>query len=218
MKCSELFSKTGSIIKREPCRRIGLLGGTFNPVHKGHVDIAEKVFLEFSLSCVYFLVSGNPPHKMPEDVVQAKNRYDMVCLATSAHDFLLPSDIEIKREGKIYTVDTLRQLKARYPNDEFYYIIGSDTLFELESWKSSSMVFKMVKFICIKRQGAGRRSVEAEAKLLNEKYGAQIYMSEFSGPDISSTMIRNAIKRGESIDGLVDKKVEEYIAKNGLYK
>lgn len=197
-------------------RMVGILGGTFNPVHEGHIDIAEKVFLEFELSCVYFIVDGDPPHK--SNLTSAKDRLEMVRLATSKHDFLIPSDIEISRPGKTYTVDTLRLLKDKFPQDEFYYIIGADTLFEIETWKDIEEVCRLTDFICIGRSGISEKDSIRKSRELSDSIGARILHSEQSGFDISSTDIRMLAEKGEDISGLVPESVRDYITKNGLYK
>ena len=197
-------------------RMVGILGGTFNPVHEGHIDIAEKVFLEFELSCVYFIVDGDPPHK--SNLTPAKDRLEMVRLATSKHDFLVPSDMEIERPGKTYTVDTLRLLKEKFPQDEFYYIIGADTLFEIETWKDFEEVCRYTDFICIGRMGISEKDAIRKGRELSDRFGARILHSEQTGIEISSTAIRELAANGEDISGLVPDSVRNYIEKNGLYR
>lgn len=218
MNTGEIQTNTSNLTPRKPARKIGLFGGTFDPVHLGHIDIAEKVFMEFSLSFVLMLISGNPPHKQGREIAPARDRYNMAYLASAGHSFLLPSDVEIKRSGKIYTVDTLEILKKQYPDDEFYYIIGEDTLFELETWKDIEKVFKLTGFISIARKGFIRSDAELKALALKQRYGAKILLSSLSGPDISSTMIRARLKEGKPISDLTGKHIEEYIIKHGLYK
>jgi len=218
MKTGEILKDTINLNPRKPVRKIGLFGGTFDPVHNGHMDIAEKVFLEFSLSFVLMLISGDPPHKQREDMASAQDRFNMASLAAKNHSFIIPSDVEITREGKIYTIDTLKILKKQYPDDDFYYIIGKDTLFELETWKDIEEVFRLTKFICIGRAGFGGSSARTQALYLKEKYGADIYLSSLSGPDISSSMVRQKVRQNQSIAELTDENIGEYIKSHALYK
>ena len=218
MNLRSFYSESENLGSRYPASKIGILGGTFDPIHNGHIEIAERVFLEFSLSCVLVLVSGDPPHKKRDDMASAKQRFEMACLACASRNFLMPSDIEIGRAGKTYTVDTIKILREMYPNDELYYIIGADTLYELESWKNPEELMRSTSFICIGRPGRTFQENAAMASRLKEVYGADIYLSAATGPDISSTIIRDRFRTCGDSGGMVDEKVEEYIKANGLYK
>ena len=120
--------------------RIGIMGGTFNPVHQGHIDMAKAAAAQEKLSRVLFLPTGNPPHKR-EGLVDAEDRYRMAAAAIAQDDVLTPSRLEIDRTGVIYTVDTLTLLREKYPRAQLYFIIGMDTLLELQHWRSYEQVY-----------------------------------------------------------------------------
>ena len=218
MNMNDVYAGPRGLSKKYPASDIGILGGTFDPIHRGHIEIAERVFMEFSLSSVLIMVSGDPPHKKRSDMASARQRYEMACLACSSRGFIIPSDIELKRTGKIYTVDTMKILRGLYPHDNLHYIIGADTLYELEGWKDPEELMRLTSFICIGRPGRSRLDNMRMAARLKERYGADIRLSDAMGPDISSTRIREMIAAGEDTEGLLDTKVKEYIDRNGLYK
>ena len=198
--------------------KVGILGGTFNPVHTGHIDLAVKVHQEFNLSRVLLLMSGNPPHKTPSELAPAHHRLNMLELAAKKHPFLEISHLETSRSGIIYTVDTLGQLSREQPDNEFYYIIGSDTLFELESWKNIEQVFCLTYFICMKRPGNSFLQIIMEVERLNSIYGNKIKLSNYAGIPISSSEIRDAIaKRRHPVENLPEE-VEAYIEQYELYR
>ena len=218
MNTRNIICGTAGAGKKVPASDIGILGGTFDPIHRGHIEIAERVFLEFSLSSVLIMVSGDPPHKKRADMASARQRYEMACIACASRSFLLPSDIELRRRGKIYTVDTMRILRELYPHDNLYYIIGADTLYELEGWKDPEELMRLTSFICIGRPGRSRYDNVRMAAALRERYGANIMLSDSMGPEISSTDIRERIAAGADTGDMLDRKVGEYIRDNGLYK
>jgi len=196
--------------------RLGIAGGTFDPIHIGHLIIAEVARQECHLDKVLFIPTGIPPHKTSYAVTPAVHRYEMVRIAIMDNPYFEISDIEVKREGFTYTVDTLRELRGIYPgNAEFFFIIGSDTLPEIKGWREASQVVKYCHFVVYSRPGYD--VVEREARLLRESMGASIYTVQGPLLDISSTDIRDRIKQGKSIRYLVPPAVEEYIYKNRLY-
>lgn len=203
-----------------PARRVGVLGGTFNPVHNGHLDIARQAMREFTLDEVLLMVASDPPHKLARsDMAPREMRYKMAALACEGEPRISPSPLELMREGRSYTVDTMRELREGNPRAEFLFIIGEDTLYLLESWHEAASLFRETEFICLMRPVANTLVPPAvEAKRLAEKYGAVIYLSDYMGPNISSTYIRECVKTGRSIAGLTPRAVEEYIYETGLYK
>lgn len=202
-----------------PHQRTGILGGTFNPVHNGHIDMALNIRREFDLESVVLVPTGNPPHKREEqDLAPAQARLQMAALCALECAGLRVSDIEVKREGYSYTVDTMRELTDKYKDTDFYFIIGSDSLFELESWKEIAALCRLTKFVCVRRQEHDKLAVAAEAARLAEKYEAEILISQLSGLYVSSSYIRKRIAEGKSIADFVPAAVEEYIDASGLYK
>jgi len=196
--------------------RLGIAGGTFDPIHIGHLIIAEVARQECDLDKVLFIPTGVPPHKTGYAVTPAACRYEMVRMAIMDNPYFEVSDIEVKREGFTYTVDTLRELKRIYPADvEFFFIIGSDTLPEVKGWREASRVVKYCHFVVYARPGYD--VAEREIRFLRETMGASIYTIQGPLLDISSTDIRDRIERKKSIRYLVPPAVEEYIYKNHLY-
>ena len=197
--------------------RIGVLGGTFNPPHNGHIAIADIAKREFDLGKVLFLPLGTPPHKELEGVLSREQRLAMAKLIVAERPWLELSTIELEREGYTYTIDTLRYLNANMRAD-IWYIIGADTLFELETWREHEKVFELCTFACIGRPGDDVESVRLQARYLEEKYGKKIYISEASGPDISSTDLRELIAHGASVRGLVPNSIADFLESNHVFE
>lgn len=199
-------------------KKIGIFGGTLNPVHHGHLIVAEHVREKFQLDSVLFIPSGKPPHKMFNEVVSAAHRFNMVKGAVKSNPFFDASSIEIDRTGYTYTVDTLRELAARYANDvELHFIIGADVIPELITWKDFTKVFELCSFIAVLRPGHHREDFFAEIEEMQLRYKLRIQTTDAPLVDISSTAIREKVKIGQSIKYLVPSCVEEYIYNNGLY-
>lgn len=199
-------------------QRIGISGGTFNPIHLGHLIIAEMARDRFGLDKVLFIPSGMPPHKNLGSVLDAEQRFDMVRRAVAGNSYFEESRIEIDRVGYTYTVDTLKKLRELYGSDAIlYYIIGADVLHDLVTWKSFEEVFKICEFIAALRPGNNTQDFYRQMEYLKDTYGAVIHFIETPLIEISSTDIRKRIKEGRSIKYLVPESVEEYIKSNKLY-
>ena len=193
--------------------RIGIMGGTLDPVHNGHIEIARSVRAKLGLDGVMLLPAGDPPHKKRES--DKLDRLEMAKRAAAEFDWMFVSDLEIARKGTTYTVDTLRALKRKQPDAEWIYIIGADTLNILDSWRNFPEIARLCAFAAVSRPGvSGER---AYAALLKERYGAEIIFAKASGPDISSTAIRARVAEGRSIRGLAPDSVCDYIREKGLY-
>ncbi len=197
--------------------RVGLLGGTFNPVHCGHISMASISLYEYSLGEVIFLPLGLPPHKQDTHIASAAQRLEMIRLAIAQEPRFSISTIETSRSGLTYTVDTMELLTQARKNTTFYYIIGADTLFELPTWKKYERVLLLTDFICILRPGQDDISVRQFAQKLNNDFGDKIHIAGERGPCISSSQIRALARAHRLPDGLVPKAVLEYIKWNGLY-
>jgi len=199
-------------------KRIGILGGTFDPIHNGHLIMAEIIRGAFELDRVLFIPSGNPPHKKNQTVTDAEHRYNMVCEALKGNPYFEKSRIEVDREGYTYTIDTLGILNEQYRGiADLYYIIGADVLYDLLTWKDYEKVFGICKFIAALRPGTGKEGFRERIKYLEDRVSASILEAEIPLIEISSTMIRNRVKEGKSIKYLVPETVENYIKKEGLY-
>ena len=187
--------------------KIGILGGTFNPIHIGHLILAEEAREKLGLGRIIFVPTYLPPHKENSDIAPASDRLKMASLAIKGNKYFMVSDIEIKRDGRSYTIDTLREFKAIYPKDELYFIIGSDLLKYLDDWKDLNEIIKMVKFIAATRPGYPL-----------EKIPSYIDTVAIRAVDVSAFEIRSCVRENKSFRYLVPEEVFNYINKKGLYK
>jgi len=215
-------------------RRIGLLGGTFNPVHEGHLRAAEEVRQRFGLSRVFFIPSYIPPHKQTTDMASPEDRYAMVELALRSRPEMEASPLEIEAREKSYSIITLNKLKAVFADAWMFFILGIDAFLEIETWKSYREVLEQCRFIVISRPGfrlaAAREALPPEyAEKIRDCGGAgpvedgllsrfRIFVVAIDALDISSTDIRGRVKAGRPIHGLVPELVEEYIRRKKLYQ
>lgn len=198
--------------------KIGICGGTFDPIHLGHLAVAELVRSEYNLDKVLFIPSGMPPHKNLENVTAPIHRLNMVKCAVSSNPFFEAVALEVERSGYTYTVDTLKELRGLYPEGtEFYYIIGADVVMDLLSWKNAPEVFKLTNFIAVMRPGFSNEAFNERLVFLRSKYEMNISSYQIPLLDISSTFVRDRIKEKKSVKYLVDRDVEEYIIENHLY-
>ena len=196
-----------------PKERIGIMGGSFNPIHERHIEIAACAKREYKLSRVIFLPTGNPPHKH-EELADAEDRFEMTRLAVGGQPDFTASRMEIDREGIIYTVDTLARLQKQMPDVAFDYIIGEDALMELPNWKKPDKLFSMCRFLVCSRTAA----IESNATFVDElkQRGARFAFLPLSPVQTSSTAIRRQLESGQTPDELPPQ-VVEYILQMGLY-
>jgi len=187
--------------------KIGILGGTFNPIHIGHLILAEEAREKLKLDRIILVPAYLPPHKGNSDIAPASERYKMVKLAIKGNRSFKASDMEIKREGLSYTIDTIKEFKKSHPADELYFIIGSDLLNYLNEWKDLGEVIKIAKFIVATRPGYPL-----------EKIPPYIATLPTRAVDISAFEVRQAIKEGRSFRYLVPEAVYQYINKKRLYQ
>jgi len=187
--------------------KIGILGGTFNPIHIGHLILAEEVREKLGFDKIIFMPTNLAPHKDNADIVSAEDRYKMAKLAIKTNKYFSVSDIEIKREGRSYTIDTLKEVKRTHPEDELYFIIGSDLLKYLDDWKDLKEIIKMVSFIVATRPGYPL-----------EEIPSYISTIPIRAVDISGFEIRKAIKENKSFRYLVPEAVFDYVKEKRLYK
>lgn len=194
--------------------KIGILGGTFNPIHIGHLILAEEVREKLQLDKIIFVPTYLPPHKDYADIAPAENRLAMIRLAIKGNHKLSASDTEIKRDGRSYTIDTLKEFKKMYPGDELYFIIGSDLLKYLDDWKDWDEIVKMVKFIVATRPGFPLE--EISNYIASRQPGASTV--SIRAVDVSGFEIRKAIREKKSFRYLLPEAVYSYIIKKKLYK
>ncbi len=195
--------------------KIGILGGTFNPIHYGHLTMAEFVLKNFGLDKICFLPNGQPPHKANDFIADKHHRLNMTKLAIDSYDDFYLSDYEVCDDKYHYTIDTIKHFKALNPDDEFFFIIGADSLFNLSSWKNAEELKLICSFIVCDRTGSGNTDAEIN-RLIAE--GCRIQKADMPFVDIESTAIRNSVKQGKDISQLTPLVVYDYILKNNLYK
>ncbi len=198
-------------------KKIGIMGGTFNPVHYGHLALAENAYDSCQLDEVWFIPSSDPPHKMNMEILDYKYRSRMTELAVAEVPYFLKYDFEDKRDAPSYTSETLRLLKKGYPEMEFYFIMGADSLFQLETWHEPESVMAQAGIIVAVRDHHSIEEMQKQIDYLTEKYGARIQLTDMPGTDVSSALIRKRVKEHRTIRFLVPEKVREYIEGHNLY-
>ena len=219
--------------------RIGLFGGTFNPVHLGHLRAAVEVRQGFELDEIFMIPAAMPPHKVPGEVAASADRLNMLNLALGADSGLKVSNVELKRSGPSYTIDTVQHFKQTLPaGSRLFLIMGLDAFLEIDTWKSYRELLTQIPLIVINRPNAGDRISGVPRELMDDYISAKlsadysysasrsaylasgqqpIYVFEVTALDISSTRIRAAISKDRSIHYLVPPKVAEYIRTKGIY-
>lgn len=195
--------------------RLGVMGGTFDPIHFGHLVTAEAARAQFSLDRVLFVPAGVPPHKTRPDVAEAEHRYLMCVVATVTNEAFEVSRIEIDREGPSYTVDTVRELRELFgPDLELFFITGADAVWEILTWRDPDQVAKLAKFIAATRPGYPLDRIH---ELTEKGIAEAVEVMEIPALAISSSDIRARVHDGRPIRYLTPDAVVGYIAKHGLY-
>lgn len=189
--------------------RIGLFGGTFNPVHSGHVNLVKNFKEKLSLGKVLVIPTAQPPHKEAKELVSSEDRINMCRLAFG--ELAEISDIEISRGGKSYTVETLRELKKIYKDDEFYFLVGSDMLLSFKRWYRWEEILTMCT-LC-----ATDRNNEQSCKEADKDFFEKIIFCDFEKTVVSSSEVREKLEKGESVLSLLPSEVYDYIKEKGLY-
>lgn len=212
--------------------RVGLFGGSFNPIHIGHLRAAEEVREAQRLDRVLFIPAALPPHKRTHQLATPQQRLEMVRLAIAGNPYFRVSDIELRRSGRSYSVDTLRELRQKFPNWHLYFIVGSDAFAEIHTWKEFEQLFALAHFVVVSRPGGPvaplprllpvvtRRAfwyAPPGLQLVHES-GHRVTFQPITGFDVSATTIRRHLKRGRSIRYLVPAAVEQYIARHQIYQ
>jgi len=200
------------------CQSIAVLGGTFDPIHIGHLAIAGAAYKQLKPQMVLFMPCGEPSHKSNRQITNAKERYFMTALAICEYPPFDISRLELDRPGPSYTIDTARTLKAICPPEAvIYFIIGADALEEILSWKDAEELLRLCRFAAVPRPGYDKEKGLAYIDYLTKTYNAHIHWLEAPTLDISSTDIRERFKTGQTVCGLVPKAVEDYARQQGLY-
>lgn len=199
--------------------KIGIMGGTFDPIHNGHLLLGEQAYYEYGLDQIWYMPSGQPPHKKDHRVTDSHIRLEMTRLAMEGREGFSCSDFEVMRSGNTYTSQTLEILHEKYPGHTFYFIIGADSLYEIEHWHEPAKVLEQAVILAAVREyeSAGR-SMETQIAYLKEKYQADVRMLHCREIDISSAELRRMTALGESIEPFVPEPVARYIKENHLYQ
>ncbi len=201
-------------------KKIGIMGGSFDPIHMGHLMMSEYVRSELDLDEVLFMPTGNPPHKQI-GILEAEKRLEMVKIAIADNPHFTVSDLEVQKKGISYSVDTVLELKALHPEDEFYFLIGSDLLPQLKSWKRFDELATEIEFVLSIRPGFDtitKEDMVHEIADLKEDYGARVTVIETPLYEISSTQIRQRIRDHRSVRYLVKQEVISKIEEAGYYR
>jgi nicotinate-nucleotide adenylyltransferase len=199
--------------------KIGILGGTFDPIHKGHLMLGEYAYRQFKLDLIWFMPNGNPPHKSNDSIEsQTTNRVEMVKRAISQTEYFSLQPYEVENQGVHYSYKTMEYFEKMYPEHEFYFIIGADSLFSIEKWVHPEILLKKCVILAAYRDEKGTEEMVRQINYLNQKYCADIRLLNTPYVDISSSEIREMLKVGQSIRGIVPDSVCAYIEENQLYR
>lgn len=200
-------------------KSLGIMGGTFDPIHYGHLVTAEGARVQFGLDRVWFVPSGHPPHKPAALVTPAKDRYEMTVLATVTNPFFEVSRIDIDRPGPTFTVDTLRLLQRELGQEvALYFITGADAILEILTWKDPDELLAMCQIIAASRPGFSLGKLESALGELYAKHSSRIHLLQVPAMAISSTDIRARVGEDRPIRYLVPETVMHYVYKQGLYR
>lgn len=198
-------------------KRIGIIGGTFNPIHKGHLMLAKYAYIEHNLDKVLFMPAPMPPHKDNTTIESQVHRENMVKLAIKNMEYFEYSDFESKREGKSYTYKTLELLKKENPDVEYFFIMGADSLFQFETWKNPQLIVKYATLIVAKRNDIDDNVFYNKVNELQEKYECEILTVSMEEVPLSSTQLRLSVANGCDISKYTGVEVYKYICDNNMY-
>lgn len=198
-------------------KRIGIMGGTFNPIHQGHLLFAEQAREYCELDEVLFIPSGNSYMKDSSEILDGEIRIFMTAAAIEDNPSFTLSTMEMEREGATYTCDTIQDLREKEPFAQYYFIMGADSLFSMESWKDPGEIFKNCILVAAARDSRDTFSLTEKATELQAKYQARIIILPERKIDISSSEVRSRIREGKSVRYMIPDKVIDYISSNHLY-
>lgn len=196
-------------------KKIGIVGGTFNPIHLAHLYIAYEAKSQLNLDKIIFIPAGNPPHKKNKEILEASLRYDMVCEAIKNYEDFEISKYEVEKEGYSYTFETLKQFKTK--DNELYFITGADCLMDIEKWKNPEDIFNLSKFVVFNRAGYNKKNLRIQKDKIEKKFNTIINFLDIIDLEISSSMIRKRINEGKRVDFFLPNEVLKYIEKNNIY-
>ena len=200
-------------------RRVGIMGGTFDPIHIGHLILGECAFEQFSLDSVLFMPSGNPPHKRDKgDRASNEHRIRMTELAIASNPHFELSLEEMGREGYIYTNETLRRLRQAHPDTEYYFIMGADSLIQFDDWRNPQIIADLAVLTVAVRNDMTMEELEKQADRVRERYHARVLLMNVPNMEISSTELRRRFAGGLSCRYYLPDSVISYIETNRIYR
>lgn len=200
--------------------KIGIMGGTFDPIHNGHLMLGEYAYHQFELDEIWFMPNGCPPHKNNAKIGSEPSvRAEMVQLAIAGKEYFHLEDYEVKKDTVSYSYATLEYFKEQYKEHDFYFIIGADSLFAFERWVHPERILKTCTILAAYRDEKNNRDVmNQQIEMLKQKYDADIYLLETPVMEISSSELREMIDSGEDISPYIPEQVYDYIQEKGLYR
>lgn len=199
-------------------QRVGIMGGTFNPIHNGHIMLAKEAYEQFHLDSVLVMPNKLPVYKNPKLILSSGHRKNMVQLAIQNYPFMIYSDIELEREGNTYTIDTLNELHKNHPEVEYYFIMGGDSLIHFHEWYQYENILKKAVILCARRGNADYEILNQTRHSLLEKYPyARIEFLHTELINISSSELRNMIQEQKDISKWIPEPVRNYMKENHLY-
>ncbi len=198
--------------------RLGLYGGTFDPVHYGHLLLAEQCREQCRLDAVWFLPSGLPPHKQGAAITDGKRRLEMLELAVAGHPEFAVNGLELERSGPTFTVDTLQQLHDEQPERELFFLIGADSLVEFPTWRSPERIAELATLVAVNRGGQPQPDLTTVREQLGDEFVSRIQFVTMPGLDLASREMRGRIHADRSIRFMTPRSVEMYIEQHGLYR
>ena len=200
-------------------RKVGIMGGTFDPIHLGHLILGEKAYEQLGLDKVWFMPSGNPPHKQNRDgQATEEQRVEMVKRAISPNPHFGLSLIEMHEEGYTYTYHTLEQLRAEHPDTDYYFIIGADSLFDFEMWKEPARICQACTLVVATRNHTSLETLDRKMQELSRKYSGNFIRLDTMNIDVSSRLLRQWIQEGKSLRYYVPDEVIAYIGEQKIYR
>lgn len=196
-------------------KKVGIVGGTFNPIHLAHLYIAYEAKCQLNLDKIIFMPAGSPPHKRNEEILEASFRYNMVYEAIKNYEDFEISNYEISKEGYSYTYETLEKFKS--DDNELYFITGADCLMDIEKWKNPEKIFNVSKLTVFNRPGYSNENLRIQKDKIERKFNTSIEFLDIINLEISSSMIRRRIKEGKRVDFFLPKEVLNFIKENNIY-
>ncbi len=204
-------------MERELPKKVGIMGGTFDPIHIGHLLLAQQACAQFALDKVLFMPSSQPPHKDTRQVTSAVHRQAMTKLAVQGNSRFIYSDLELLRTGTTYTSDTLTELHTRYPDTIFHFIMGADSLFAVDSWHEPEKIFQQAVILAANRMEVPKEEIKRQIEYLRRRFSGQVCLIDMPDIAISSRDVRKRRKNGLPIRYYVPDSVYEYIMEHQLY-